>query len=198
MTDQESNRYRNGKIYTIRYKGDDSLIYVGSTCLPLHKRWYKHKIACFNENIRGYDSPIYKKIRETNNLDDWYIELYEDYPTERKELLLRREGEITREIGTLNIRIEDRTRKEWQDDNKDRIKDYYIKNKESIVQRYNDNKDLFLEKHKKYYDDNKTDLNEKRKIKITCSCGCELRKSDLRRHEKSQKHISLMKEKEEK
>ena len=40
-------------------------------------------------------------------------------------------------------------------------------------------------------------LNEKRKIKIICSCGCELRKSDFRRHEKSQKHISLMKEKQE-
>ena len=45
MTSEE--RYKNGKIYTIRYRGDDSLIYVGSTCLPLYKRMYKHKYSCF-------------------------------------------------------------------------------------------------------------------------------------------------------
>jgi len=38
-----SDKYKNGKIYTIRYKNDDSLIYVGSTIQPLFKRWYKHK-----------------------------------------------------------------------------------------------------------------------------------------------------------
>ena len=42
-------RYKNGKIYTIRCRTDDSLIYVGSSCLSLCKRWYQHKIDCFNE-----------------------------------------------------------------------------------------------------------------------------------------------------
>ena len=37
------DKYKNGKIYTIRYKNDDSLIYVGSTCQPLYKRWSQHK-----------------------------------------------------------------------------------------------------------------------------------------------------------
>ncbi len=36
-----SDKYKNGKIYTIRYKNDDSLIYVGSTiirmvCMYIH------------------------------------------------------------------------------------------------------------------------------------------------------------------
>jgi len=35
-----SDKYKNGKIYTIRHKNDDSLIYVGSTVQPLFKRWY--------------------------------------------------------------------------------------------------------------------------------------------------------------
>jgi hypothetical protein len=35
-----SDKYKNGKIYTIRYKNDDSLIYVGSTVQPLFKRWH--------------------------------------------------------------------------------------------------------------------------------------------------------------
>ncbi len=33
-----SDKYKNGKIYTIRYKNDNSLIYVGSTVQPLFKR----------------------------------------------------------------------------------------------------------------------------------------------------------------
>ena len=37
------NKYHNGKIYTIRCRDDDTLIYVGSSCLPLHKRFYEHK-----------------------------------------------------------------------------------------------------------------------------------------------------------
>jgi len=48
-------------------------------------------------------------MRETN-INDWYIELYEDFPTERKEQLNKREGVIIREIGTLNKNIAGRTK----------------------------------------------------------------------------------------
>ena len=83
-------RYKNGKIYTIRYKNNDNLIYVGSTCLQLHKRFYTHKYKCFNEKDPEYDKILYKKIRETNNINDWFIELYEDYPKTNKETTLYR------------------------------------------------------------------------------------------------------------
>ena len=36
------NRYQNGKIYQITNNIDD-MVYIGSTCLPLRKRWYNHK-----------------------------------------------------------------------------------------------------------------------------------------------------------
>jgi hypothetical protein len=55
---------------------------------------------------------LYQKIRETN-IDDRNIELYEDFPTERKELLNKREGKITREKGTLNKCKASRTYKEY-------------------------------------------------------------------------------------
>ena len=35
--------YNNGKIYTIRCKKVDTLIYVGSTIQSLHQRWAGHK-----------------------------------------------------------------------------------------------------------------------------------------------------------
>ena len=43
MIENDINKYNNGKIYTIRCRLDDNLIYVGSTMQPLHKRWCTHK-----------------------------------------------------------------------------------------------------------------------------------------------------------
>ena len=43
----------------------------------------------------------------------------------------------------------------------------------------------------------KLDISEQNKLKIQCDCGCEVRKSDIAKHKKTQKHINLMKEKEE-
>ena len=38
------NKYQNGKIYTIRNKNDDNLIYVGSTVQPLHKHFMNIRV----------------------------------------------------------------------------------------------------------------------------------------------------------
>ena len=35
--------YSKGKIYTIRCRTDETLIYVGSTIQPLNRRFSKHK-----------------------------------------------------------------------------------------------------------------------------------------------------------
>jgi hypothetical protein len=50
MTD---NEYKNGKIYTIRYTNDDTLIYVGSPTQPLYKRFMDHKKSVTNEKIHA-------------------------------------------------------------------------------------------------------------------------------------------------
>ena len=115
-----SDKYKNGKIYTIRHKNDDSLIYVGSTIQPLFKRWYEHKSNVNNETHKSYNMLLYHKIRETN-IEDFHIELYENFPCNSKEEWNKREGEIIREIGTLNKQIAGRTPKEYVEDNKDKI-----------------------------------------------------------------------------
>jgi hypothetical protein len=46
-------RYKNGKNNTFRCRNDDSLIYVGSTCLPWYKRWHKHKKAALMKTTTG-------------------------------------------------------------------------------------------------------------------------------------------------
>ena len=202
----DNNRYKNGKIYTIRNINDNNLIYVGSTIQPLYKRFHDHKKKCMNENNKEYNKFLYKKIRETNNINDWYIELYENYPTETKELLLKREGEVIREIGTLNKKIEGRTKKEWHDlydkkhyqENRDKIleqkKIYNINNKDKIQIKnqnfYKQNIEKIKIQTKEYYEKNQ-------KIKIMCVCGCEVNKACIKRHQQSNKHNRLLKEQEQ-
>jgi hypothetical protein len=52
-----------------------------------------------------------------NDWNDWSLELYENYPRENKEQLNKREGEIIREIGTVNKTIAGRTHKEYYETN---------------------------------------------------------------------------------
>jgi hypothetical protein len=173
--------YQNGKIYTIRCRTDNTLIYVGSTSQPLTKRLGDHKCRC--NNIKYQNMLIYKTIN--NNWDNWYIELYEDYPCENKEQLCKREGEIIREIGTLNVVINGRTREE-----------YFAENKEIIANKfktyYQNNKEDKLKYRKIYREEHKESIKEQKSERITCECGCVIRRDDITRHKKTLNHIKLL------
>ncbi len=184
--------YNKGKIYTIRCRTDETLIYVGSTIQPLSVRIGEHKRR--GNNVKYQNILLYRTIN--NNWDDWYVELYEEKSCENKEQLCKREGEVIREIGTLNTRIECRTLKEYTEDNKDKIaikqKTYRENNKDDLAikdkQYYENNKDKIAIKCKEYYENNKDKILEK----ITCECGCILTKSCLERHKKTQKHLNAI------
>ncbi len=178
------NKYKNGRIYTIRYKNDDSLIYVGSTVTPLYKRFSDHK--SHSKNPKNENKQLYKKMNETD-LNDWYIELYEDCPCDRKEQLTQREGQVIREIGTLNKQIAGRSNKEWREENKDKLIE---KHKEY----YEENKDKLKEKKKEYYKENKEKIKSLAGEIVTCECGCSSRKYNLERHKRSLKHEKIIKE----
>lgn len=160
----DNNKFKNGKIYTIRNRNDDTLIYVGSTVQPLYKRLSQHKIRSKNPKYENYI--LYKKMNETD-FNDWYIELFEDFPCDRKEQLSQREGQIIRGIGTLNKRIEGRTDKEYYLDNKEKIlvqsKEYYEINKEKVSERHKEYRDNNKDKMKEYYEDNKENFLKNRK-----------------------------------
>ena len=87
--------YSKSKIYTVRCRNDHTLIYVGSTTQSLSKRWGNHKKAL----KAGEHLPFHKLIEDIN---DWYIELHEEFPCNNNEELLKREGEIMRQLSTLN------------------------------------------------------------------------------------------------
>lgn len=148
------SKYSTGTIYTIRCRTDDKLIYVGSTIQPLHKRFHQHKRHSKCE--KNMTMKLYVEVND--NWDNWYIELYENYPCNTKTELCKREGEVIRLIGTLNSKISGRDIKEWRIDNVDKIKQYYIDNieklKEQKKQYQIENVDKIKERKKEYYLDN--------------------------------------------
>ena len=122
--------YQQGKIYTIRCKTDNNLIYVGSTVNTLIRRWYNHK-----QDTDRRNSKINRTMKEMG-IENFYIELYELYPCNSKIELEKREGEIIRLIGTLNEKVAGRDKHEYYIENIDKIKPnrdkYYAENKEKI------------------------------------------------------------------
>lgn len=158
--------YQNGKIYTIRYKLNNNLIYVGSTVQPLCKRFNRHIKNSYNEKET---CKLYTMMRETNDYNNWYIELYENYPCNNKEELCKKEGEIIRLIGTLNMYIAGRTLQDYKQEKRIEINN----------------------KNKEYYNKIKDIKEEKNKQIIICDCGRSFRKDSLSKHLKSKIHQQL-------
>ena len=137
------SNYNNGKIYTIRCRTDDSLIYVGSTIQSLAKRWGTHKVDSIKEKQKN--RLIYTTIN--NDWDNWYIELYENYSCKNKEELCKKEGEIIRLIGTLNGRIEGRTWEKWYEDNREKLNEKITCECDCIILKRELNRHIKTQKH---------------------------------------------------
>ena len=118
MAQNNQKDYKNGKIYCIRNNITDD-IYVGSTTQPLCKRMAYHRGDAKHEN--KMHRTFYSKVNEIG-IENFYIELIEDYPCETLEQLRKREGHYIRKMGALNHQIAGRTDKEWREDNKEEIK----------------------------------------------------------------------------
>ncbi len=189
--------YSKGKIYTIRCYNDTSLIYVGSTTQQLSQRWTDHKQHSTQDINKN--RLIYKTIDE-NGIDSFYIELYEDFPCANKQELQKREGEVMRQIATINMVVPGRTIQEYQKDNKERLNEInrrcYHNNVEKFKERkkeyYENNKEKILEKSKESYLKNRDEIRKKENEKVKCECGCMISRGNLSEHKHTKKHIELM------
>ena len=175
--------YQDGQIYTIRCRSDNTLIYVGSTTMTLARRIAYHRGRGKIDKTKFYNCV-------NNNWDDWYIELYEVFPCENKQELCKREGEIIREIGTLNSKISGITqaesdklsREKHKEQRKEAAKIYVEEHKEEIKlarKKYHENhreerleasriyqqthREELLEKKKKYREEHKEEISAYRK-----------------------------------
>ena len=187
-------RYKRGMIYTIRNIKDDTMVYVGSSINNLSKRFDNHKRCC----KAGSSISLYSHIVD-NDWSDFYIELYEAYPCNNKKELNRREGQVIREIGTINKKIQGRTRKEYYEDNIDIVKEIQKKYREENVDKikkqrkeyYNENVDKIKKERMEYCKKNADIVKEKKKEKVCCNiCGTFSSNRHLARHQKTKSCMS--------
>ena len=171
--------------------------YVGHTT-NFTKRKNLHKHSCNNENNKKYNYYVYEFVRNNGGWENFNMIEIEKYNCNDKLEACKRERYWIETLkASLNKVIPTRTDKEYREDNKNKIsetkKKYYNENKDKLSRNekeyYNIHKDEILEKNKKYYNINKNEINEKRKIKVHCDiCNCDIRKTDILRHNKSAKH----------
>ena len=170
--------YQKSKIYKIYSVSNEELVYYGSTTKTLTARLANHIYEYNNKKNKNITSNL---IFDTG---DYKIELVENYPCANKQQLCKKEGEYIKNNVCTNKHIAGRSKKEWCENNKEYVKEYQKNYREN-------NKEYKKEYGKEYRENNK----EKLKDKITCECGCIISKFNLKRHQRTPKHIKLMEEK---
>tara|TARA_R100000988_G_scaffold103554_1_gene83362 strand:- start:372 stop:968 length:597 start_codon:yes stop_codon:yes gene_type:complete len=193
--------YQNAIIYKLCCKDTNvKEIYVGSTS-NFKARKHQHKECCNNINSKSHYYYKYKFIRDNGGWDNWVMIQIKTFPCDSKRELESEERKVIEELNPqLNIRVPTRTKKEWENDNKEIIsikkKEYYLKNiehkKEYDKQYRLKNKEYLDKKKKEWYSKNKEIINEKNKVKYTCKCDSVCRISDKRRHEQTKKHQNFI------
>jgi len=156
-----------GVVYKLRCL-DETIkdIYVGSS-MNINHRIDRHKTACNNPNVKGYNYKVYKFIRSNGGYDAWTYDILEECEVEnKKDLVLNYERKYILELDPqLNMRVEGRTHQEWYADNPDYNKEYRIKNLEKI--------------------------SNQQKEKFQCECGSEIQRGNNPRHKKTKKHLQF-------
>ena len=69
-------------------------------------------------------------------------------------------------------------------------KKWYQDNKDRLIQKYQNNKEYMNQNSKEYYQENKDEINKRRNEKVQCECGCELLRSSLSKHKRTQIHLN--------
>ena len=164
--------YRFYKIYS---DIDDEICYIGKTIQELNKRFIGHKSKYINKKLCCYS----KKVFEKYGIENCKIELLEELYFENKYSADLKEREyIENYKNCINKLIPSRNRKERNEINKDKYKEWY-----------EDNKQRIKEKNKDYYSKNKDLISEKYSHLYICDlCKKELRIDGKKRHEKSKLH----------
>ena len=147
-----------------------------------------HKSSHKNWKVTG-DKKRYMAscdLFEKYTIENCKIIRIETYPCNSNDELLQRETHYIQSMKCLNKRVSHCTRKEYYQKNKDKLiaitKEYYIQNKEDIIK-----------EQREYYHNNKDTLNsKKRENKITCLCGCTVRRDGFTDHQRSKKHHDLL------
>jgi hypothetical protein len=176
--------YKNGKIYKITDNAYTKM-YIGSTTQSLSKRFSRHK-----SDYKLWLEGTHHKVSIFNIFDEFgiencKIELIENYECNSKNELERKEGEHIKNNDCVNKVIAGRTKKEYYNDNKNKILEKAKEYKEA-------NKNKILEKKKEHYEANKQQILNIKKIRVVCECGKEYTKGNKSKHIITKKHIKYI------
>ena len=164
-------------IYKLIHKDatNDDMIYIGS-CDDISQRVSKHKYCCNTPNNKKYNYKVYKHIRENGGWEDWKYEIIDEVEIALRDDIYKYENAYIKKydaIKKLNTRFARRTKREYNEDNKEYIKrrdkEKYERNKEQVLKKckdkYERNKEQILVKCKEYREKNKDEINAKRREK---------------------------------
>ena len=144
------SKYQNGKIYKITDLGYNKC-YIGSTCESLCKRMGRHrreyKQYC-NANSKRKSFPRSMSLFDEYGVENCKIELIEDYPTDKREDLLKREGFYIKNIDCLNKIVSGRTKKEYYDDTREHQLEHKKQHRLDNIEQYKAKDKAYLEKNK--------------------------------------------------
>jgi len=196
-----------GFIYKLEHKTrTDTPVYIGSTTQTLENRFAHHGYSCNNPKHSKYNFYVYEFIRDYDGMEKWKItKLNECIFNEKKELhsLERIFMEKYEKEGfkLLNKYVPTRTRREWREDNKDRVSKTLVqsrlRNREKANEyrrlHYHKNKERIIASNKEYYEKNKDKVDQQRTQKVRCLCGCEIQVKQRKAHLKSKIHTDKLK-----
>ena len=108
--------YENSKIYKIYSLSNEELVYFGSTTQRLSQRKAEHIKDSKKEHYNGSSKIII-------NNGNWKMELIQDYPCLNRLELETLEGEYIKNNKCINLMIPARTKKQYRDANRDKIRE---------------------------------------------------------------------------
>lgn len=194
-----------GRIYKI-ISAQGNECYVGSTFNTLRDRFKCHK-QDYNKLLAGkkgkrqgwvsaytlFDKYKFENckivlIKEYEVCDRRHLEAYEQLWINKLKPINKNSILDIKRIYRINYY------KKHKEKIRDNGKKYREENKEIISERrktYRDkNKETIKSQRKQFWDKNKDRINEARTLKIVCECGSEVRKSDIKRHQRTKKHLT--------
>ncbi len=191
MTENKTNRYNNSKVYKL--VDDEGYYYYGSTCMPLHKRFFDHK----NTSKKAKERKIYTIFTYERFLNNEIkIVLVDEFKLQNKEELIREENKYIEnsrdDQKCLNLKAS------WTGlTKKDYNKKWFQDNLEHVAEHKKQYRQANIEHIKEY--DKKRDQGERRERMLkynaqpyTCICGATIRNDSRWKHQKTKSHIEFV------
>jgi hypothetical protein len=144
-----------------------------------------HKNTCNNPNGKGYNSKIYRTIRDNGGWDAFRM-----VPLEKMENTTKFEAECREEVVRTDLQAKMNSQKATRGNitRKEYFKIYTEEHKDHKKLYYEERKDRLNEKQKNYYQENREQIRTKANENFDCQCGSKYNRSCKAQHFKTKIH----------